>query len=311
MTAQPTEWIVESKAPRKGPAPRLSILIPFFRDDPCGLLRALDGQTTDVEVVVLDDGSGDAELATRVAQTVGAMALPARFVRLSSNEGRARGRNRLASHARGRHMLFLDADMLPDHPGFTADWLALIADRDPAVAFGGFSLDQTPQTREHALHRAMALKSDCLSAAERARAPEKYVFTSNLLVRRDVFDAIGFDEAFTGWGWEDVEWAMRVLRDHAILHVDIPASHLGLDAAPLMARKYEQSAANFARVVAGHREVVETYPSYRVARLLKRVPLRGVWRPVIKQAALSGALPLPARDFAMRLYRAALYAEAV
>lgn len=104
---------------------------------------------------------------------------------------------------------------------------------------------------------------------------------------------------------------MRVLRDHAILHVDIPASHLGLDAAPLMARKYEQSAANFARVVAGHRAVVETYPSYRVARFLKRLPMRGVWRPVIKQAALADALPLPARDFAMRLYRAALYAEAV
>lgn len=311
MTAQPTEWIVESKAPRKGEPPALSILIPFFRDDPTGLLRALDAARTDIELVVLDDGSGDADLATRVAQTVGAMALPARFVRLSSNEGRAKGRNRLASHARGRHLLFLDADMLPDSAGFTADWLALIAAKDPAVVFGGFSLDQTPKTRAHALHRAMALKTDCLSAARRAQEPEKHVYTSNLLVRRDVFEAIGFDEGFTGWGWEDVEWAMRVVRDHPILHVDIPASHLGLDPAPVMTRKYEQSAANFARVVQSHRSVVETYPSYRVAQVLKRVPLKSLWRPMLKGAALADALPLPARDFAMRLYRAALYAEAV
>ncbi len=141
--------------------------------------------------------------------------------------------------------------------------------------------------------------------------PEKHVFTSTLLVRRDVFEAVGFDEGFTGWGWEDVEWAMRVAREHPIVHVDIPASHLGLDPAATMARKYEQSAANFARVVATHREVVESYPSYRVARMLKTIPLRGAWRPVLKAAALADALPLPARDFAMRLYRAALYAEAV
>lgn len=311
MTVQPTEWTVESKGWRKAGAPALSILIPFFRDDPVRLLAALDGAPTGVEVVVLDDGSGDADLATRVAQAVGAAALPARFVRLSSNEGRSKGRNRLAGHARGGHLLFLDADMLPDRPSFVADWLSLIAEQNPAVAFGGFSLDQTPRTREHALHRAMALKSDCLSAEVRARAPEKHVFTSNLLVRRDVFETIGFDEAFTGWGWEDVEWAMRVARAHPILHVDIPASHLGLDTAATIARKYEQSAANFARVVAGHRAVVETYPSYRVARLLRHAPLRGLWRPVLKAFAVADLAPLPARDLAMRLYRAALYAEAV
>jgi len=312
MTVQPIEWTIESKAWRGVHSPVLSVLIPFFRDDPVRLLTALDGATAvGVEVIVLDDGSGDADLAARVAQAVGAMALPARFVRLSTNEGRSKGRNRLAGHARGGHMLFLDADMLPDHANFLSDWLALVAGRNPAVAFGGFSLDQTPKTREHALHRAMALKSDCLGAALRAEAPEKHVFTSNLLVRRDVFEAIGFDEAFTGWGWEDVEWAMRVAREYPIVHVDIPASHLGLDTAATIARKYEQSAANFARVVSGHRSVVETYPSYRVARLLKRVPLKGLWGPALKAFAVADLAPLPARDLAMRLYRAALYAEAV
>ena len=310
MTARAVEWIVESRADRSA-TPALSILIPFFRDDPAPLLQALNGAPAGVEIIVLDDGSGISDLAARVAATVEDLALPARFVALSTNEGRSKGRNRLAAHARGRHLLFLDADMLPDRPSFVVDWLALIAERDPAVAFGGFSLDQTPKTREHALHRAMALKSDCLPAEVRALAPEKHVFTSNLLVRRDVFDTIGFDEAFTGWGWEDVEWAMRVARAYPIVHVDIPASHLGLDTAPVMARKYEQSAANFARVVQGHRAVVETYASYRAARILKRLPLRGLWRPVVKAFALAGLAPLPARDFAMRLYRAVLYAEAV
>ena len=89
------------------------------------------------------------------------------------------------------------------------------------------------------------------------------------------------------------------------------ATHLGLDPAPAMAAKYEQSAANFARVVASHRDIVSAYPSYKVAKLLKSVPLRGVWRPMLKRIALSEAAPVSIRAFAMRLYRAALYSEAV
>ncbi|MET3666463.1 glycosyltransferase family A protein [Caulobacter sp. 1776] len=309
MTAPITELRIENAAWASA-QPRLSVLIPTFRDDPSVLLKALDDPSAKAEIVVLDDGGGDDALAERIARRIEKLRVPARFVRLSSNEGRAKGRNRLASHARGGHFLFLDSDMLPDTPDFLSRWAA-VADSDAPVAFGGFTLDQTPRRPEHALHRAMALKSDCTPAPERAKAPEKHVFTSNLLVRRDVFETIGFDEGFSGWGWEDVEWAMRVVRQHPILHIDNTATHLGLDPAPAMAAKYEQSAANFARVVASHRDIVNTYPSYKVAKTLKPFPLRGLWRPTLKRIALAEAAPVSLRAFAMRLYRASLYIEAV
>lgn len=309
MTAPLTEIRVDNAAWAKA-RPRLSVLIPTFRDDPSALLKALDEPGAQAEVVVLDDGGGDEALAERIARRIEALRIPARFVRLSGNQGRAKGRNRLASHARGEHLLFLDSDMLPDTPDFLARWTA-VAESGAPVAFGGFTLDQTPPRPETALHRAMALRSDCTPAPERAKAPEKHVFTSNLLVRRDVFETIGFDEGFAGWGWEDVEWAMRVVRLHPILHIDNTASHLGLDAASTLAAKYEQSSANFARVVGSHRDIVSAYPSYKVAKALKAFPLRDLWRPMLKRIALAEAAPLPLRAFAMRLYRASLYIEAV
>ena len=293
-----------------GDVPRLSVLIPTYRDDPSALLKALDERGVSAEIVLLDDGGGDAALTKRMAGRIEKLKLPARLIVLSPNEGRAKGRNRLARHARGRHFLFLDSDMLPDPIGFLTRWSA-VAEDDVPVAFGGFTLDQTPRRPEHELHRAMALKSDCTPAPERAKEPEKHVFTSNLLVRRDVFETIGFDEGFAGWGWEDVEWAMRVVRHYPILHIDNSATHLGLDTAPALAAKYEQSAANFARVVSTHREVVSAYPSYKVAKALKSVPLRETWRPMLKAFALNEAAPIPLRDLALRLYRAALYSDAV
>lgn len=295
--------------------PRLSVLIPFLRDDPTELLRMLETEApaigAEAEIVLMDDGTDDPALTTRLESQVAAMALPVRLITLPSNEGRSAGRNRLASTARGGSMLFLDSDMRPDHDRFLGDWLALIAREDPAVAFGGFSLLQAPTDARYAVHRSMAAKSDCVPCEERARQPEKYVYTSNLLVRRDVFRSEAFDAGFSGWGWEDVEWAMRVSRRFPVVHIDNPATHMGLDTVAALAGKYEQSAPNFARMVVRHPGIVSAYPSYKAARALKRVPGLPRFRRLFRRAAETTWLPVGTRAFSLRLYRAALYADAV
>ena len=293
--------------------PRLSVLVPFYGHDPRGLIRRLELQARllpgAVELVVLDDADPNARLGDAVEAQVAGLGAPARLIRLAANAGRAKGRNTLVRHARAPHLLFLDSDMAPDAPNFLARWVEL-AQAGADVAFGGFTVDAAPASPATAVHRALARRSDCLSAEVRRRAPEKYVFTSNLLVRRAVIEAEPFDESFSGWGWEDVEWAMRVSRRWRIQHVDNTATHLGLDTVEALARKYEQSAANFARVRAAHPEILARYPSFRAAQLLKRAPFRGAWRPALRELARCPA-PLPLRTLALKLYRAGLYAEVV
>lgn len=314
MNAIIQDWTVDNAAWKRA-RPFLSVLIPFLHDDPRRLIQALDREAKalkgQVEVVLLDDGGGDDELVHQVIEAVEALRLPARLIRLVVNEGRSKGRNRLARHARGDRLLFLDSDMLPDAPDFLARYVAVARDQDPAVAFGGFSLAQVERRPEHALHCKLASRSDCAPAAVRGKAPEKYVFTSNLLVRRNLFEAQPFDETFSGWGWEDVEWGIRVAEGHAILHLDNPATHLGLDTAAVIAQKYEQSGGNFARILEAHPDVVRRYPTYRAARILKLAPLAGLWRPLLKAFAVSEIGPVALRAFSMRLYRIAVSAEAL
>jgi glycosyltransferase involved in cell wall biosynthesis len=295
-------------------APRLSVVMPFLRNDPGPLLTQLEAEAKltrgAVEIIALDDGGGDEGLTRRTASLMAEMSAPTRLIVLNANEGRARGRNRLVAAARARHILLIDSDMAPDAPDFLRRYLNM-AGQDVAAAFGGFTVDRVEASPAQALHRALQMRGECLPAKKRARQPEKYVYTCNLLVRRDVFEAEAFDEGFCGWGWEDVEWGMRVAARFGVLQVDNPAAHLGLDDAAALARKYEQSAANFARVVDLHPEIVAAYPSYRLARMLKRAPLRGIWRTVLKQLALQSRVPLLTRVLAMKAYRAALYAEVV
>jgi glycosyltransferase involved in cell wall biosynthesis len=297
-----------------GAEPRLSVLTPSYRDAPLPLLAALDRQAgaegASIEVILLDDGGGDAADSQAKAAAVRALASPALFLQLERNEGRAKARNRLAGHARARHLLFLDSDLLPGGDAFLRTWLEA-AKADQPVAYGGFDVAGTPLSRDTDLHRAMARRSDCLPASERRRDPAKYVFANNLLVRSDVFAAERFDERFVGWGWEDVEWGMRVARRWPILHIDNPVRNARLDTAEGLVRKYEQAAPNFARTVAGHPDQVASLPVLRAARVLQRAPLRRLWSPWLRRVALSGAAPMPARTLALRLYRASLYADAL
>jgi glycosyltransferase involved in cell wall biosynthesis len=291
--------------------PRLSVLIPFYKESPCALLRALATQAVkDVEIIILDDGSDMPDLSQDVISTLMSLDIAAILISLSENEGRAKGRNRLTTQARGDYYLCLDADMLPDAPDFLNRW-AEVASKGPYVVFGGFSLIQAPQDKAYDIHRLMASQSDCLPAEVRALRPEKYIFTSNLLIKRDVFTHQEFDGGFTGWGWEDVEWAMRVSKQFGVTHIDNTATHMGLDPTSTLIQKYEQSVVNFARVVAKHPEIVTTYPSYKVAKLIKALPFHTQFKNTCKAITMTPWLPLGLRALSLRVYRSALYAEVV
>jgi glycosyltransferase involved in cell wall biosynthesis len=261
--------------------------------------------------VALDDGSERPELAEGVAERIRSLATPARFVRLLGNVGRARGRNRLARHARAPFLLFLDSDMRPDREDFLQRWIEVSQTEGAAVACGGFRTEGCPVSPETELHRALAARSECLPAEVRRRAPAKYVYTNNLLVRRDVFEAERFDESFVGWGWEDVEWGLRVARRWTILHVENPAQNCGLSTVDTLMRKYQQAVPNFARMRARHPDVVETFPSYRIAQVLKPLPFRGLWLRATAALARTRAAPMRLRELAIRGYRAGLYAGAL
>ena len=95
------------------------------------------------------------------------------------------------------------------------------------------------------------------------------------------------------------------------LHIDNTATHLGLEPATAIAAKYEQSAANFARVVARHPAIVVALSQLsRRAAAEARARLRPRSAPVQGPGARAEA-PALGPGLSLRLYRAALYAEAV
>ncbi len=290
--------------------PQLSVLTPFYRYNAAALLKRMANAPAGVEFILLDDGSGDAALLADVVAAAYSLNTPARIIVREHNEGRAAARNRLIAEARGRYVLFLDADMLPDRPTFLTYWLSVTRCQQPDIAFGGLSLRHAKRTRETALHHNLFAASDCRSAEERTESPAQFTSSSNLLVRRAFLERHPFDDAFSGWGFEDTDWALNASRDADILHINNPATHAGLDSVATLLRKSDEAAPNFARMAEKHPQA-RRFAAHRAGRALKHAPLRQPLRQACSWLAHDpiGATPMSVRRAALKLYRATRYAE--
>lgn len=298
----------------RGAAACMSVCVPVYRCDVSALMDALAACRLSalVEIIFYDDGSGDTEMLTTLMSRAGHTNMAVRIVAGALNRGRSAARNAATRHARGEWILLLDADMMPDGPRFLEAYFdAVEAAKRPAVIVGGYSLTTAPHTSATDLHRWQATTSECVDAARRAEAPGRFVFSSNVLVHRDVLASCPFDEAFAGWGWEDTDWGLRLEKQFPVIHIDNTATHLGLDSDAALMAKYARSGPNFSRMAIRHPAEAKQMALFRHAQRLRKLPMRKVLMATAAVAARSHLLPLTVRGRALKAWRALIYAEAL
>ena len=298
---------------QKREKPKLSVLIPYYKDDPTALLHALLSQTAeqeDVEILIYDDGTNDAELNAKVCAAVKSAHSPVQLMIAHNNKGRSAARNALQENARAGWVLFLDADMRPVSHRFLKDYVSLIEGKVADIIFGGFTVPEKAETADQELHRALSQVSDCLSLTARQAAGPQFVASSNLAVRKAVLAAEGFDNGFTGWGWEDSEWAARVAKKFTLIHADIPALHLGLESTETLLRRFKTSGHNYVRFTQKHPDIAKTLSLFKISQKLRKMPGQKMMRPFLRLAVKLNVMPMKLRLFALKLWRASHYAEA-
>jgi len=291
--------------------PQLSVLIPFYKDDPRATVLAMATMANPkVEILAWDDGTNDAAVTDAIETTLSKQNANISVFVCPENQGRSAARNALFDEAKGDWVLFLDADMQPGDGNFLARYLEAIESDAGDVFFGGFIVEETG-SGETALHRELSRASDCANASARAEHGPQHVASSNLCVRRDVLITEPFDAAFTGWGWEDSEWAARVAKSYRVVHLDNPAVHLGLETDDTLLSRFATSGPNYARFTQKHPEFAQELPLFRHATRLARTPGQSVMRPFLKLGVKASFLPVRARILALKLWRASHYAQAL
>lgn len=197
--------------------PSVSVIIPAHNPGPelDACLAALLVQDTDadMEIIVVDDGSNqaiDIDLGARQLQ----------LLRLPRNRGRAVARNAGARVASGATLVFLDSDCVPASPGWLQAHVDTLA--TGAVAGSGPLFGEAPGFWDRYQRDASARRR-----IQHGDGNNHAGTSANLSVRADAFtQAGGFDEAYTGYGFEDRDLLLRLAPLGPIAWVDAPVRHM-------------------------------------------------------------------------------------
>lgn len=175
------------------------------------LLESLSSQSISsdsFEVIVVDDGSINS-IANDIEATGIKVSFDLRFERRSPGGNRSAARNAGAALARGNIYIFVDSDQvapstwIEEHlrwhqPGTD---LVLVGHRREYVGL------QRETWKPEVRSRVTSVFSDNYS---RLSCPWYFSFSANLSVSAQTFRTVGgFDDAFVGWGFEDVEFGYR------------------------------------------------------------------------------------------------------
>ena len=209
---------------------RVAIVIVNYRSYPelHGCLASLERGTAAVQTIVVDqqsDPAGAASIAERFPHVL--------LVRMDRNTGFAAGVNRGAREARAPYLLLLNPDTVvePDLCEWLPDWMD--AHRDVGVAAprlqnedGSIQAsarrfpDYTTAIAGRSSWLTRALPGNALSrrnlpgldAASGSVMDVDWVSGACMMIRRDVFDAVGgMDEGFFLY-WEDADFCRRASR---------------------------------------------------------------------------------------------------
>ena len=211
----------------------VSIIIPVFNYDCTELVKELRESCllaqTEFEILIGNDCSTDVQVVDalkKLNELTGC-----RVINEEKNIGRAFILNHLAQVAQFPYLIIIDSDArVPQtNKNFIANYLQSAEDHD--VVCGGIVVRKEDLKDDNQLrYRYEFAATKSREVEYRKKHPYEKLCTINLLIRRDVFNAIQFDRNCYQYGYEDTVLGIDLMKKGvSIIHTDNPLIHTGID----------------------------------------------------------------------------------
>ena len=271
---------------------QLSILIPTHDYNAYPLVYSLHEQAEklgiDYEIILVEDGSHDT--VTMIANLKVKDMSHCKYVR-QEGIGQAQTRNRMAEMAKGEWLLFMDSDAKVYRNDFIRKYIDSIGKAE--VVIGGICTPDLHLNPEVSLRYKYETEADKhRSAEERNRNPYGQFTAFNMLIRKETFMKVRFDNDCHEYGYEDALFGMELkARGISVLHIDNPLLHMGIDKNDVFLRKTETSLRTLKSLrskMNGGSKVDRTYMRLQSFHLLWMVRLfHHCFSPLIRKNLLS------------------------
>lgn len=228
----------------------ISLLIPVCDYDIVALVHSMKsclGKIPELlEILIGDDGSTP-EYRARYKSLEGE---GVRVIVSEKNIGRAAIRNKLALEAKGDYLLFIDSDaMIPaTAEAYIQKWIAAMASAQ--VISGGILYHETPPgDPEKILRWKYGIKREQRKVQDRNKHAYSSFSTFNVLIDRNIFSRLRFNEDLRQYGHEDTLFSYQLKKAGIrILHIDNGLYHEGLETNHEFLVKTKQRLENLSRL---------------------------------------------------------------
>lgn len=264
---------------------KIAVLIPIYNWNISKLLQELcsqiasNGFENDISLCLLDDFSSE-EFSFDYTDIICHFAKMGVSICYKSNEvnlGRSVTRNKLLEFSSSDYCLLLDSDVIPDASDFLLEYYNYALSSKFDIVCGGVSYKQAVDPDlEFGFYLYQGRNISEKPSAIRNVSPWKWIFTANVMVKRNVFEAIPFSDRFSGYGYEDIEWGIRLAQSVSIIHIDNTVTHLGLLNDALYQNKMKDSIKNYFILLELHPVEATRFRFFKIAYILSYLPNRVV-----------------------------------
>lgn len=271
----------------------LSVLIPSYDTNVVPLVQTLHAQLqsakVDFEIICIDNASKSEKCQANMS--INKLA-NSRYIENKTDVGRSGLRNQLASLAKFKWLLFLDDDVMPVDSEFILRYREAMHGNSK-VFCGGLEYQQDSKQKKYLRYRYGLLREQ-IDAQQRKKDPYKHFLASNLLIDKDLFERIRFNEKITKYGYEDLLFAKSLESEKIkIEHINNSVFHLGIDENLVFLEKSEQALQNMVTLLkkgvllASDTQIFTTYKRFKRFGLL---PVFRLFSGMLRKRAAAGSV---------------------
>ena len=226
----------------------LSICIPIYNQDVSALVEALSSQIDTLkvpaEIVLIDDCSTPEYKAKNDSVCHKHI-----YHQLKSNVGRAKIRNLFLKYVSYEYLLFLDCDATIISTELLQNYIDTIKVEKYQVYCGGSIYSKEKPQKQYRLRWTNGHIRETIPAEVRNKKPFSSFMTSNVLIRKDVFDHIRFDEKIVKYGHEDTLFGLALKKKNILIfHINNNVLNDDLDSNTEFLNKTEDALTNLAYI---------------------------------------------------------------
>ena len=262
----------------------LSILIPVYNYDVLPLVLELKHQADNLGIVyeiIAQDDAGTKFINEN--NQINYLENCSFFVN-KENLGRGQNINSLAHKSKYEYVLIMEADALPKNESYLKNYIHLLS-KAPKVIFGGVEYQDTVPPKEKILRWKYGINREIKPLEHRFKDNYDFVFTWNLLLKREILLQFPFPEFVNEYGYEDSIFIQKLrLNSVPITHIENILIHHNQEDNIDFIRKTERAVKNLHNLISSRKIDSKDIKLSRIYSSLKKFHLTGVSRLIYEKS---------------------------